>query len=503
MLSGCGSESPAEVTAPPVAALVVSAGAAQAGTVGQQVATSPEVLVTDASGAGVGGVMVNFVVTAGGGSTSPLVPTEASGAARAPWTLGTRTGEQQRLLAAVVDLSTGQSFGYEFTATVEADAPAAMALVSGNGQVGGTRSPLPGSLVVRVTDQYDNPVPGVQVAWSVPEGGGSVSAATTTTSADGLTEVIWTLGDMPGGGHAATASAGDLPVVTFRAEGGLPSEWESLPPMPYGVRAPAAAAEGNFVYVIGGTDSGGRTNLVQIFDIQARTWSLGSVVPAAADWWNAVFVAGRLHLVGGVTDGGTSTQHWIYDPAGNSWTVGADLPFHSSGGAIATDGSKLYLLAGRDRGTGYSANTQIYDDNTGTWTSGAPVPTARLTWAGAWMDGRILAAGGEGGGRAVLGDLLSYDPALNSWTPLRRMLRAREAHGAAVVGDYFCVFGGRGASDSVECYLPSTDEWTYAASLPRASEEVGAVAVGDAVYVVGGLGDDGKIGRHAHRFTLR
>jgi len=63
-----------------------------------------------------------------------------------------------------------------------------------SGQVGTT---LGNPLVVQVADAFGNPIPGVDVVWTV-DGGGSVSSPTTTTGADGQTSVTRTLGSTAG-----------------------------------------------------------------------------------------------------------------------------------------------------------------------------------------------------------------------------------------------------------------------------------------------------------------
>jgi hypothetical protein len=70
-------------------------------------------------------------------------------------------------------------------------------MVSGNEQSGTINTALAAPLVVQVTDASGNPIPGISVEWSVA-GGGSVSAATTLTGADGQTSVTRTLGGTAG-----------------------------------------------------------------------------------------------------------------------------------------------------------------------------------------------------------------------------------------------------------------------------------------------------------------
>ena len=86
---------------------------------------------------------------------------------------------------------------------------------SGDEQTGPVGLLLPSPLVVRVTDEEGNPVEGVAVGWSA-QGGGSVSAATTTSGSNGQASVQRTLGDQPGvQTTTATASGLQGSPVTF------------------------------------------------------------------------------------------------------------------------------------------------------------------------------------------------------------------------------------------------------------------------------------------------
>src|SRR6478672_10407976 len=75
--------------------------------------------------------------------------------------------------------------------------PSAIALVRGDRQDGAAGEPLGDSLVVRVTDRFGDPVGGVEVAWT-PQSGGSVSPATSATSADGRAATQRMLGEALG-----------------------------------------------------------------------------------------------------------------------------------------------------------------------------------------------------------------------------------------------------------------------------------------------------------------
>lgn len=96
--------------------------------------------------------------------------------------------------------------------------------VSGNRQVvpsGGAESD---SLVVRVVNQDDSPIPGLAVDWEVVQGEGTLSAASSAADADGYARATYISGDTPGDTEITAtlsiASSGafagrDVPPVSF------------------------------------------------------------------------------------------------------------------------------------------------------------------------------------------------------------------------------------------------------------------------------------------------
>jgi hypothetical protein len=92
--------------------------------------------------------------------------------------------------------------------------PAALIVVGGDGQTHTISTPVASPLAVKVTAADGRPVPNVPVSWSVAEGGGSLSAASTTTDAQGEARVQWTLGPRAGQ-NRVTATVPNLQPVSF------------------------------------------------------------------------------------------------------------------------------------------------------------------------------------------------------------------------------------------------------------------------------------------------
>ncbi|HEX2077123.1 MAG TPA: Ig-like domain-containing protein [Longimicrobium sp.] len=78
------------------------------------------------------------------------------------------------------------------------------------------------SLAAQVRDQYGNPVPQAAVVWTVRSGGGTVSPATSTTSAQGIARALWTLGTRVDSVQVADAAAGVALRTEFTATAAVP-----------------------------------------------------------------------------------------------------------------------------------------------------------------------------------------------------------------------------------------------------------------------------------------
>jgi Bacterial Ig-like domain (group 1) len=92
--------------------------------------------------------------------------------------------------------------------SITTGAAAALTLVSGDGQAGVISAGLPLPFVVRVTDAFTNPVPGVTVNWAIASGGGALSAPSAVTDALGNASVTLTTGAVTGASTVTATVAG-------------------------------------------------------------------------------------------------------------------------------------------------------------------------------------------------------------------------------------------------------------------------------------------------------
>lgn len=96
--------------------------------------------------------------------------------------------------------------------------PARLVVVAGNGQQGSVAMPLRDSLVVQVVDAQGNPTPVDVVRWTVADGDGAVTAASTPVDAAATAWTRWTLGTTART-QTVTATVGDLAPARFTAQG--------------------------------------------------------------------------------------------------------------------------------------------------------------------------------------------------------------------------------------------------------------------------------------------
>ena len=207
----------------PTAPEIIS-GDAQSDTVGVALAQPFVVEVRDENGEVFEGVPVTFTVTAGGGTIQPAIAmTDADGLAQSTLTLGNDPGTNT-VEVSVEGISQMAVFNAE--ATLPPPMPTTLSIVSGDNQNGLIGEALANPFVVEVRDQYDDPMAGVPVTFTVLTGDGSLSLEMGLTDANGQAESRLTLGNEPGGYTVTVSVEGIIETATFNAEASLP------PPMP-------------------------------------------------------------------------------------------------------------------------------------------------------------------------------------------------------------------------------------------------------------------------------
>ena len=204
-------------------------GDSQTGPASTQLAAPFVVSVLDQDGEAFVGASVTFSVAAGGGmllsttgsnpctvvssTSSATATTDANGRAAIRLTLGSELGTNT-VTATVAELEPAT-----FTATAaEQASPHSLTKVCGDSQEGAVNELLAKPFVVSVLDEDGAAIAGVVVSFSVTAGGGTLSAATATTDANGRAAIRLTLGS-DAGPNTVSASVAGLSSATFTATG--------------------------------------------------------------------------------------------------------------------------------------------------------------------------------------------------------------------------------------------------------------------------------------------
>ena len=217
-----------------VTGLAVISGDGQTGRPGQTL--KPFIVeARDQDGDLVIGVLVGFVPETRGSSLSNIVDTTGSdGRAQTTLTLPRRPGKttvrawigdvRVTFGATAIALAPRPPLPTIPTGPLPPPPPTQTKLVriSGDDQEGLPGKPLADPFVVQVLDEDGDPFEGATVKFSVLVGGGSLSATTPTTGADGRAETTLTLGETLGSNKVQVNVEDISQVVVFSAEATLP-----------------------------------------------------------------------------------------------------------------------------------------------------------------------------------------------------------------------------------------------------------------------------------------
>lgn len=170
----------------------IVSGNTQKGEFGKPLLNNLVVKVTDKGGKAVDKADVKWVVNTGEGSLSTLKSiTNAQGLAEVKWTLGNKAVTQE-VTASVNEDDKVKKVAFSGTATP--GVPTKVEIISGNNQSAFAATALLDPLIIRVLDQFGNPVPQVVVYWQIKSGGGSFLLSNRLTNDEGTASANWILG---------------------------------------------------------------------------------------------------------------------------------------------------------------------------------------------------------------------------------------------------------------------------------------------------------------------
>lgn len=172
-------------TVGPVATMSVVSGSKQVGTVGTTLPLPLVIQAKDAAGNPVTGAAVSFTDASGGIFNPNPAITGSTGQATTSYTLPT-VAKSLTVTASVGSVSV------KVSEQATAGPATALSIVQGNNQSAHVNTKLPKSLIVSVTDQYANGIPGLTVTFTDNGAGGIFSTTTPVTNAHGQATVTYT-----------------------------------------------------------------------------------------------------------------------------------------------------------------------------------------------------------------------------------------------------------------------------------------------------------------------
>jgi alpha-tubulin suppressor-like RCC1 family protein len=186
-------------TSPAATALALLAQPSTSAQSGVAFPVQPVVQLRNAQGEAVGqaDVLITAVVATGGGAIVGTAAQRTDVEGKATWTnLGLSGTVGERTLRFE---SPGLTSALSVPISLDAGAGAVITLLAGNNQVAAAGAALPILPRVRVTDAWDNPVPGAAVTFTVLTGDGTVEGGATQTAPDGTASpTAWRLGPAAG-----------------------------------------------------------------------------------------------------------------------------------------------------------------------------------------------------------------------------------------------------------------------------------------------------------------
>ena len=234
-------------------------------------------------------------------------------------------------------------------------------------------------------------------------------------------------------------------------------QWSRGADLPGGETEQATAADGRYVYSVGGQLGPGNgdqhpgTAAAWRYDTTTDVWDRLPDLPAIRFGASAAVTDGFLYVFGGdeanfIEARGDGWKLDLTDPAA-TWRPVATMPFAVDFAEAVVLGGKIYVPGGEyAHAVSYvqRAELQIYDPAADSWSLGAPMPVPSSHARAVAYDGQIWVLGGQKFDQIVLSQVVSYDPATDRWLRHDDLPQTRKFGYPAVRGDRFYYFAGDG-----------------------------------------------------------
>jgi len=249
-------------------------------------------------------------------------------------------------------------------------------------------------------------------------------------------------------------------------------EWMQFADFPRETYRSAGCTDGRYQYMMGGWDmssgGGGPMKNLYRYDPLTDVWTELESMPCAVSnhcaichpWLRKIYVPGGYDLSGG------TNMMMEYDIASNEWSQKSPCPFADYGASGAPYGDSILVVWG----SGNPGRTYRYSIPDDAWAERASAPgvTSHGQMVASPYDGCLYYAGGWTAKRVFC----RYNPGSNTWTSLDSMPTGRHGLSMAAVGPFIFTYGGATAWIPLRCvevYNVKTGNWTIDDSMPWAN----------------------------------
>ena len=264
--------------------------------------------------------------------------------------------------------------------------------------------------------------------------------------------------------------------------------------LPEGRYGTAVVANGDDLYIIGGSNDAGTPldDILRFNGATGKTETIGRL-EIARRYHRAVLAGQRIYVLGGNSarlPGSINVFEdtvEVIDLATRKVTFAANLPEAKAHFGCALLDGRIYVLGGeviRGRNVSCSNSTEIYDIAANRWAKGANLPRPAEGVATV-VESSIVMAGGFSG-LAQLDDVMVYNPRANAWGMLPKLCQPVSAHALVFLDHYLLLIGDFNEKADLVAY----DLNDRSSALFELKDDVGwhtAAAVSQGrIYVVGG-----------------
>lgn len=218
------------------------------------------------------------------------------------------------------------------------------------------------------------------------------------------------------------------------------------------------------------------TNEASFYDPKTKTWSISTPIPKAIGYGITAKVGKDLYILGGADGDGNSNLD-VFRLRDGNWAKIGESPQGFVFSAYATVGLKIYIFGGSPSAADITQSTNktlIYDTKTNKWEKSNPIPGATRQIFSANVIGKnIYVFGGvrqeKGEPIKNLDDAYRFDTQTKTWTSIKKMPVAMRAFWAASDGKNIYLIGGYAESglDTVYQYSPIKDDYTPVTKIPQ------------------------------------